>query len=132
MSTWPMSDRPTFYTIGADRVPLPCFDTLEWGHWHRTSRDACRVGSDHVGDAWVSTVFLGIDHNWGASGDPLLFETMVFLADDDYGEMDRYRSWAEAAAGHERIRSMLAVETANAERITLAALRALLNQKVTP
>jgi len=31
----------------------------------------------------VSTVFLGIDHNWSRSGDPILFETMVFGLDDD-------------------------------------------------
>jgi len=46
----------------------------------------------------VSTVFLGLDHNWG-SGPPLVFETMVF---DDYGAGECYRwsTWDEAEQGH--------------------------------
>lgn len=27
---------------------------------------------------WVSTVFLGLDHNWSDKGPPILFETMMF------------------------------------------------------
>jgi len=47
---------------------------------------------------FVSTVFLGIDHAFGA-GPPLLFETMVFngpLTDTQI----RYADWDSAAAGH--------------------------------
>lgn len=113
------------YTIGPDHVPMPCFDTLAWGRWHYDNPEACRVGSDRTGHYWVSTVFLAIDHNYG-SGDPVLFETMVFYDDGMLGVMERYCTWAEAAAGHERIRSMLARETADAEQLTLDAMRAML------
>lgn len=31
-----------------------------------------------VNGKWVSTVFLGLDHNWSMMGPPVLFETMIF------------------------------------------------------
>ena len=50
---------------------------------------------------FVSTVWLGIDHQYG-DGPPLIFETMVFLSKMDYQDLDmkRYSSEAEAVAGH--------------------------------
>jgi hypothetical protein len=46
----------------------------------------------------VSTVFLGLNHNYG-DGPPILFETMVFGGPmDEY--MDRYYTEDEAAQGH--------------------------------
>lgn len=52
----------------------------------------------------VSTIFLGVDHNFLGQAAPVLFETMVF---DDYGEstangcgMRRYCTWAQAEDGH--------------------------------
>lgn len=47
----------------------------------------------------VSTVFLGLDHNWTDHGPPILFETMVF---DDYDRpyQQRYSTWEEAEIGH--------------------------------
>lgn len=51
-----------------------------------------------TGDADVSTVFLGLDHGGGLGG-PVLYETMVFGGELD-GEQERYRTRAEALAGH--------------------------------
>ena len=50
-------------------------------------------------DVHISTVFLGLNHNFLNEGPPLLFETMVFggVADE---EMQRYETWDEAVAGH--------------------------------
>lgn len=58
----------------------------------------------------VSTVWLGLDHGFGYTGAPLIFETMVFPPGDEaggrstwadeYGE--RYSTEAEARAGHDR------------------------------
>lgn len=50
---------------------------------------------------WVSTVFLGLNQNWG-SDPPLLFETMVFGGEHD-GERKRYSTWEEAEQGHKKI-----------------------------
>jgi hypothetical protein len=59
----------------------------------------CRVASTIVGDTHVSTVFLGINHNFLDDDHPITFETMIF-APDRSEVVDRYATWAEAAAGH--------------------------------
>lgn len=48
----------------------------------------------------VSTVWLGLDHNYGG-GPPMIFETMVFGGPLDQ-DCERYHTEAEALAGHER------------------------------
>ncbi len=48
------------------------------------------MAEDHVGEAWISTLWLGINHNYG-DGPPLIFETMVFGGEHDE-EMMRYAS----------------------------------------
>jgi len=52
---------------------------------------------------WISTVWLGLNHNFCSSGPPLIFETMVFPKEGEYGELDcnRYSTEEEAIAGHE-------------------------------
>jgi hypothetical protein len=83
--------------------------------------DPCRVGSTWVDDeTWVSTVFLGLDHNWGPGGPPVLFKTMVFrgamVSRGDSGEEQqwRYTSWDAAAAGHAAVVAWLRDERAGA------------------
>jgi hypothetical protein len=58
-----------------------------------------RVAKTKVGDAEVSTVWLGLDHGYEDTG-PLIFETLVFGGPLD-DEMERYATEAEALAGHE-------------------------------
>lgn len=50
----------------------------------------------------VSTVFLGLDHNWSGEGPPILWETIVF-GGPRCREMNRYDSRAAALAGHEEM-----------------------------
>lgn len=58
-----------------------------------------RVALDEIDDIMISTVFLGLDHNYLPDGPPILFETMVFVGGD--GEQcQRYATWDEAAVGH--------------------------------
>ena len=59
-----------------------------------------RVAEDTIGDAWVSTVFLSVDHGFG--GRPILFETMIFGGQYENGCW-RYGSWDAAEAGHRRV-----------------------------
>ena len=51
---------------------------------------------------WVSTVWLGLDHQWG-NGSRLIFESMVFPSEDNMSELDmvRYSTLGEAQTGHE-------------------------------
>ena len=51
----------------------------------------------------VSTVWLGLDHNWSRHGPPLIFETMVFVSPRRIPFEDlmcRYSTLAQAQAGH--------------------------------
>lgn len=52
----------------------------------------------------VSTVFLAVDHGWGLSDTPLLFETMIFAEGGPLLEeyCERYSTYDEARFGHQR------------------------------
>jgi len=88
------------YTILKDGKVVPVADVLEWGRWFEDFENR-RVAKTEVGGIEISTVFLGINHNFG-SGRPLWFETMVFGGALDQ-EMDRYTTLEEAVLGHERL-----------------------------
>ena len=64
------------------------------------SDDSRRVGWEVRDDVTVSTVFLGLDHNWGG-GPPMIFETMIFGGAHDEDQW-RYSTRAEAEEGHKR------------------------------
>jgi hypothetical protein len=66
------------------------------------ARDLVDRGEDGTGEVVVSTVFLGLDHNFSMVGPPLLFETMVFGGPLN-GECRRYATWVEAEAGHREV-----------------------------
>lgn len=83
------------------KIPVPCDDLMEWGK-HFKDHGKRRVASDQITpDIKVSTVFLGMDHQWG-QGPPLLFETMVF-GGPMHDETDRYSTWEDAEDGHRRM-----------------------------
>lgn len=68
----------------------------------RTVRKTTLTSNDSKEESEVSTVFLGIDHNFTDDGPPIVFESLVFggpMAD----WMRRYATWAEAEAGHEEM-----------------------------
>ena len=81
------------------KTPVLEPDRDKWARWFEK-------GSHHVARTmtarrfFISTVFLGIDHQWG-KGPPLLFETMVFERSKNTDlDMKRYSTWDEAEAGH--------------------------------
>jgi hypothetical protein len=79
-----------------DRRPIPEPDFARWAQWfYKADR---QVGLTRIGPILISTVFLGLDHNFG-HGSPLLFETLVFRGGDG-AESRRYASWQDAQAGH--------------------------------
>ena len=85
-------------------------DLMTWAKWFETAGTSRIVAKTNVGDvpdseASISTVFLGIDHNFSDSGPPLLFETLVF-GGKHADHMERYSTWDEAEKGHARIVAM--------------------------
>jgi len=81
------------------KTPVECEDILEWGQWIETANR--RVAFTVVGTFRVSTVFLGLDHNFHDNGPPQLFESMAFSSGGWTDEiMDRYSTWEEAERGH--------------------------------
>jgi hypothetical protein len=80
------------------KTPVPCDDLLEWGRWLEDSDR--RVAYTKTWTYRVSTVFLGLNHNF-MEGEPLLFESMVFpMGGWEEQEMARYSTWDEAITGH--------------------------------
>lgn len=81
---------------------------MTWARWMEAKRKmtgerggtGLHVADEVVGNARVSTIFLGVNHAFGF-GRPLWFETMVFIRDyNGDADMDRYSTWEEAEAGH--------------------------------
>lgn len=97
------------------QTPVPCPDLLEWAIWFE-EREHRIVRMTQVGEWFVSTIFLGLDHNWG-KGPPLLFETMAWEQVEPYRTalgievsrkfrddiQERCATWMEAEAQHERV-----------------------------
>lgn len=92
-----MSDR---YKLDDDGTAVACENLLEWALWFE-SADRTVVKTE-VGDKRVSTVFLGLDHNYSGDGPPVLWETMVFGPDGAGDEQERYTSVEAARKGHQR------------------------------
>lgn len=122
-------NRITHYIL-IDRRVVECEDLMQWAKWMDLSRrdESFRVKQDFVADAWVSTVFLGLDHDFHfeSKGPPIVFETLVsMLGRDDmsYSEvMQRYCTFEQAERGHEAIVDSLRVLESDAVEITRGML----------
>lgn len=94
-----MADDRYYILEGREIKPVP--DVRTWGAFFNNN-EARTVGRDVLdGEVTISTVFLGINHNWG-DGPPVLFETMIFGGEHDEAQW-RYHTYDEAEAGHQRI-----------------------------
>lgn len=75
------------------------------------------IGHDKVGVYTISTVWLGMDHNFTSAGPPVTFETMVFYTESDAVDYSlsfdtlRYCTEAEAAAGHQEMVALVRATT---------------------
>lgn len=77
------------------RTPVP----VSMAEWASALEDSHRhIAETLIGKTRVSTVFLGLDHQFGR-GAPLLFETMVF--DGPFELTGRYATYSEAERGHD-------------------------------
>lgn len=91
------------YYLDENKNAVPC----NLYKWAQQIEDMSKIkGGKHVANEVIngkriSTVWLGLDHQWMDGGKPLIFETMVFN-DGGFSElyMDRYSTWQEAEEGH--------------------------------
>lgn len=74
----------------------------EWSRWFEDSA-ARIVGKTKVGGVEVSTVCLGMDHDFLSRRGGLWFETMIFDSEDFGGRQWRYSTYDEAERGHARV-----------------------------
>jgi hypothetical protein len=84
-----------------DGQPIPDEQAfaLRYGQPPGAVSEYARIGLDVVGESKVSTVWLGLNHEFRPDRPPLIFETMIFGGQyADYCE--RYATEAQAAAGH--------------------------------
>lgn len=84
------------YILDENGQPKQVDDIIEWSRWFETHPRT--IAHDQFSSCRVSTVFLGIDHNF-FGGPPLLWETLVFGGPLDM-QGDRYASAEDALAGH--------------------------------
>jgi len=84
-------------------TPVKEEDVRAWARWFEKADR--RVALEARNGFKVSTVFLGIDHNFN-EGEPILFETMVFGGEHDQLQ-ERYPTWDEAVKGHRAIANMV-------------------------
>lgn len=96
------------YILDEKGRPVPEPDLYKWGMWFESANRS--VADEIVNGARVSTVFLGLNHNYG-EGEPLLWETMVFGGDLDQ-EQDRCSGGREQAeAMHQQMKQRVIKET---------------------
>jgi hypothetical protein len=87
-----MSDK---YILDGKRAVIEP-NLMKWAIWFETADRA--VAKDLIDDVRISTVFIGIDHQFG-NGPPLIFETMIFGGPHDQYQT-RSSTWDEAEAQH--------------------------------
>ena len=75
---------------------------LEWAEWFGKNIELRIVKREEFNEGVVSTVFLGLDHNY-TGGDPHVFETMVFDKDGNELECHRCSLWDQAVDQHEAV-----------------------------
>lgn len=90
-----------FYKLDEDGNVRTC-SQREWSSFIEGPVEGRVVGKSEVGRYEVSTVFLGLDHNYSDKGDPLVFETMVFDSrkEEDPSLIARYSNMSDAKIGH--------------------------------
>lgn len=88
-----LSETDYLYMLdGHTAIPAP--DVLTWARWFENQANR-QLFLDKVGEAMISTVFLGVS----VTDPPVLFETLVIGGKFDHHRQG-YLTWDEAAAGH--------------------------------
>jgi hypothetical protein len=90
-----MRERPLYY----DKEGNPIWDTLEWARLFENREYRIVKQESLWWGAFLSTVWLGLDHAWGGER-PLIFESMLFFRRTGDLDCRRYSTLEEAVRGH--------------------------------
>jgi hypothetical protein len=88
-----------YYAWDRETGHVEAVDLMTWARWFDKPASRRLLHDEPAPGVRVSTVFLGLDHNFSQSGPPVLWETMIFGGPHD-GHQARYTSEADARAGH--------------------------------
>jgi hypothetical protein len=125
--------RHLFYTLDDANNVIPCYSAATWAEWFQRATETRRrwVASTVIGDGTrISTVFLGIDQNYGTDiGPPMVFETMIFYGGNFADEMGQWRhaTWDRAASFHTHLVHDMIDRFSNVDAV-LAEVEALANE----
>ena len=98
MSDWVGSNY--FWIIDDDHNVRRANSMEEWfSSYEEHHRMVAQTGNKNI---WISTIFLGLNHNFFDEGPPILFETMVF-GGHLHGSQWRYNTYDEALKGHHEV-----------------------------
>lgn len=85
-----------YYKLDGHEV-VPLKNVHEWAKYFEHANR--HVDKTNIGDVHVSTLFLGLNHEWDETKPPLLFESMVFGGSLD-GEQTHCSTWQQAVDMH--------------------------------
>lgn len=97
------NDIGLMYILDKKGNPKKCKSIGKWGKF--VSMEGSReVIKTKIGKVLISTVFLALDHNYGGSKKPVLYETMIFNSRNKklYEYQERYCTKEEALKGHKK------------------------------
>jgi hypothetical protein len=86
------------YWILQGKLAVPV-DLMTWARWFESAGDSRLVAKTRIGGVEISTIFIGLDHNFFEDGEPEIFETMVFRGGSGQ-ECDRCGTWEGAEGMH--------------------------------
>jgi hypothetical protein len=89
----------SWYILDENNKPVKATSVIEAAEWIENNPERKAVKQEHIGDIFISTVFLGLNHAW-KSDIPVLWETMIFRGDHDQYQ-ERYTSYEDALKGHQ-------------------------------
>jgi hypothetical protein len=105
--------KPNFYKLTEEKQILPATLFKIDQYFKDPQKEKERIVGQYnikifYANFLVSTVFLALDHNYRDKGEPVLFETCIFVTKIDDPEqsvseiVERYRTWPEAERGHNK------------------------------
>lgn len=97
-----------WYILDENNKPVKATSIMEAADWMEKNPERKAVKQEHIGDIFISTVFLGLDHAWN-SDIPVLWETMIFGGEHDQYQ-DRYTSVEDALEGHKTALTLITKE----------------------